>query len=43
MASLPDTLEADLLRVGIITLRLAGENCARGPVLGGLYKIIKCY
>ena len=41
MVSLPDTLEADLFRVGIITLRLAGENCVRGPVLGSLHEIIR--
>lgn len=39
--SSPDALEADLFRVGMSTLRLAGEACARGPMVEGLYKSIR--
>lgn len=37
----PDALDADLLRVGIITLRLAGEACVRAPLTDGLHESIR--
>ena len=38
--SSPDALDADLLRVGIKTLRLAGDACECDPVTTGLCELI---